>query len=295
MVATDTTIDRVIERFRLAAEASRATAGREGGLIVLDESAGEDIVVTTDLHGQRLNFAEILRQIDWPSKPDRHLIMQEVCHGGPAYPQGGCMSHLLLEDIAQLKIDHPNRFYFLISNHELAELTDFPIAKSNRMLNLIFRSGMQVMYGERCEEVREAMYEFLRECPLGVRLSNGVFISHSTPAEVDTLGFDVSVFERTLNDLDLQSGGEVFRLVWGRDFREENAEAFCRLIDAEVLLNGHEPCNAGVMAPNRRQVIIDSCAPRAHVAVLPLAGQLNQQDVLARVRPLFPLAPADES
>lgn len=288
MVAADSTIDRIIQRYQQAAEASLQSAPRRGNVIELSADHGEDVVVTTDLHGQRLHFGEILRQLQWEQREGRHLIMQEVCHGGPPYPQGGCMSHLMLEDIAQLKIDHPDRFHFLMSNHELAELTDFPIAKANRMLNLLFRAGMQVMYGERCEEVREAMFRFLRSCPLAVRLSNGAFISHSIPAEVDSRGFDVGIFERPYADADLENEGAVFRLVWGRDFREENARAFCELVGAAVLINGHEPSDRGVHAPNRWQVIVDSSAPRPHIATLPLDGSLDVDAVLQAARPLYP-------
>jgi hypothetical protein len=66
----------------------------------------------------------------------------------PEYPGGdGCMSHLLLEDCARLKTEFPERFHFLLSNHELAELGDFLISKSRRMLNMAFRFGINEMYG----------------------------------------------------------------------------------------------------------------------------------------------------
>src|SRR6185369_6088628 len=74
---------------------------------------------------------------------------KEVCHGVPEYPgeTGGCMSHLLLEDCIRLKSEYPERFHFLLSNHELAELGDFPICKSRRMLNVVFRCGINELYG----------------------------------------------------------------------------------------------------------------------------------------------------
>jgi serine/threonine-protein phosphatase PP1 catalytic subunit len=284
MAASDSTIEEVIKTYRQAAEAS---CHREACLVELGAADAEDIVISTDLHGQRLSFRQVLKVTDWPNHPRRHLIMQEVCHGGPHYPHGGCMSHLLLEDIAALKAEHPDRFHFLLSNHELAELMDFPITKSNRMLNLHFRNGMRVMYGDACEEVRSAMSGFLRSCPLAVRLDNGVFICHSAPASVDEMGFDPAIFERRLQASDLETGGAAFRLVWGRDFRQENADAFCKLVNADLLIHGHEPCPEGVHAPNERQVILDSCGNHARIAILPLGRPLTLHDVLACVRPLF--------
>ena len=51
-------------------------------------------MVTGDLHGHRRNFNLIRRIAASDNIPERHLVLQEVCHGGPTYPQnGGCMSH----------------------------------------------------------------------------------------------------------------------------------------------------------------------------------------------------------
>src|SRR5205085_10734948 len=103
----------------------------------------------------------------------RHLVLQEVCHGGPCSADGlGCMSHLLLAAVAKLKAHYPDRVHFLLSNHELSELTDYPILKGRRMLNLAFRLGFQAEYGDRLEEVRQAYLPFIRTCPFAVRFDN---------------------------------------------------------------------------------------------------------------------------
>src|SRR5687768_12437452 len=168
MPASAETIERVISCYRQAAERNRATPARQGNVIVLDAAAADEVMVTADLHGNRLNFQKLLQLADLANFPRRHLVMQEVCHGGPTYPGGGCMSHLMLEDVARLKTEFPATFHFLMSNHELAELTDFPITKSRRVLNLMFRGGMQEMYGESADAVREACIEFLASLPLAI-------------------------------------------------------------------------------------------------------------------------------
>ncbi len=112
-----------------AAAQNLITEKRTGSIVELSESDGEDILVAADLHGNRINFDRLVKIADLANHPQRHLVMQEVCHGGPTYPGGGCMSHLMLEDVAALKIDYPDRFHFILSNHELAEMTDFAIMK----------------------------------------------------------------------------------------------------------------------------------------------------------------------
>ena len=71
--------------------------------------------------------------------------------------------------------------HFILGDHELAELTDYPIQKNRQMLNLLFWLGLQQMYGPAAEHVRTAFRAFLRTCPLAVRLSSGVFITHTVP------------------------------------------------------------------------------------------------------------------
>jgi len=196
------------------------------------------------------------------------------------------MSHLLLEDCIRLKTQFPERFHFLLSNHELAELGDFPICKSRRMLNLAFRSGIREMYGAATDDVRRAYLNFLATCPLGIRVAGGVFVSHSCPDGCDLDPFDVSIFDRELTSEDYQSGSSAFKLVWGRDFRPANADAFAQQVAADVLIHGHEPCEAGFSAPNKRQIILDGCCAHATYAIIPVGKKLSQAEVIARIAPL---------
>jgi hypothetical protein len=196
------------------------------------------------------------------------------------------MSHLLLEDVIRLKCDYPERFHFIQSNHELAEVSDYPIVKAGKMLNLLFRCGIQQMYGSLATPVREGYVEFLRTLPLAVRLSNGVFISHSIPEATDRLPFDVRVFEREVTPGDWSEGGAIFRLVWGRDYRAENAERFAQLVGARVLVTGHEPCGEGFQVPNPHQVILDTQTDEGCYVLLPTVEEISQEQIIERIERL---------
>lgn len=284
METAPTTAPEVVATFRQAAEASRYCPLRRGHIIELTPAVADDVLISADLHGNRDHFNAILETAALDEHPRRHLILQEVCHGGPTYPKsGGCMSHRLLEDVARLKARYPERVHFLLSNHELAELTDFPIIKARRMLNLMFRCGLDEVYGRESEYVRLAATEFIGSCPLAVTLPGGIFISHSAPAAVDMMGFDSTVFDRPWEEADLQENGPVFRLVWGRDYRPENAQAFARLIGARVMIHGHEPCKEGYRVPNDRQIIIDTCGAVATYVLLPVGEELTQRDIVERI------------
>ncbi len=287
MVASIQYIENMIAAFQQATEANCKTPGREGNVIVLTPELGEEVMVTGDLHGHRRNFNMIRNLAALDQHPRRHLILQEVCHGGPTYPQnGGCMSHTVLEDVARLKVKYPDRVHFILGNHELAELTDYPIQKNRQMLNLLFRWGLQQMYGPAADKIREAMLPFLQSSPLAVRLPHGIFISHSLPEFVDTHKFDKSIFARQLETIDYLERTGVFQLVWGRDYRQENARAFAELVGAAVLINGHEPCPEGFLVPNSYQLILDCCAAKAAYVILPIGTPLSQAEIVARVQKL---------
>jgi hypothetical protein len=83
-------------------------------------------------------------------------------------------------------------------------------------------------------------------------------------------------------------GGPVFRLVWGRDYRPENAEAFARLVGARILIHGHEPCLDGFRAPNDRQLILDGQGDRACYVLVPLDGPLTHEELVRAVRRVNP-------
>jgi len=287
MVATFDYIEGVISTYRKATEANEDTPTREGNVVVLSEEVADDVMITADLHGHRKNFNSIKKIADLERHPRRHLILQEVCHGGPTYPSnGGCMSHGMLEDVARLKVAFPDRVHFLLSNHELAELTDYPILKAKKMLNLMFRLGLQEMYGPATEKVREAYTAFIRSCPLAVRLPGGVFVCHTLPERCDSRGFDRDILQRPLEAPELLEHGEVFDLVWGRDYRAENAKAFAKSVGANVLIHGHEPCPQGFSVPNDTQIILDCCGQPACYLIVPTNRTYSHSELVERIQRL---------
>ena len=280
-------IEKVIAAYGAAAEVNLRTPGREGNVVVLAPELADEVMITGDLHGNRCNFDSICRLADLAGNPRRHLILQEVCHGGPTYASnGGCMSHTMLEDVARLTTEYPGRFHFILGNHELSELTDYPIQKNRQMLNLLFRLGLQEVYGSAADSVREAYFPFLRSCPLGVTLPGGVFVTHSIPESVDSLPFDKSIFARPLEPSEFYQRDGVFDLVWGRDYRRENAAAFAQLVGAKVLINGHEPCPEGFNAPNNIQIILDCCNAKACYVTLATDRRWTHAKIVKRIQRL---------
>ncbi len=288
MVASIEFIEQIIETYVKAADANRTTPGRRCTVVELDAELADEVMITGDLHGNRRNFNLIRRLANLEKHPRRHLILQEVCHGGPTYPQnGGCMSHYLLEQVAKLKVQFPGQVHFLMSNHELAEMTEYPIQKNRQMLNLLFRLGLQQMYGIATDKVRESFLPFIQTCPLAVRLPSGIFISHSIPENAAAGGFDKSIFSREPDSLEFHKQSSIFKLLWGRNYTPENAQAFAEMVDAKILINGHEPCpEEGYAVMNKHQIILDCCSVKATFALIPVREGLSLKNVLSRIRRL---------
>jgi hypothetical protein len=288
------TLDRssrtVPEALEILAQATRDNwehRDRLGNVVVLTPESADDILITADLHGHRENFNRIKELADLDRNPRRHLILQEVCHGGPQDDEGGCRSHQMLCDVAALKVQFPGRVHYLLSNHELSELTDYPLMKSGSIWMLTFRLGIKNAYGPEWESVLTAYKQFIASCPLAICLPSDIFVSHSIPERVNEVGFDTSVFHRTLSDIDLGISGPVGQLVWGRDYKPENAAAFSDLVHARVLINGHTPCDGGVNVLNQsQQIILDCCRDDAAYLRIPLRYSLRFKEIVSQIAKL---------
>src|SRR5271166_5969586 len=112
---------KVLNLIGRATELMRATPGRSGGVITLDRAA--ELMVMGDLHGNLPAFKKVLAIAALDRHPDRHLVFQELVHGPHSYPdEGGDRSHQLVDVVAALKCQYPERAHLILGNHELSEL-----------------------------------------------------------------------------------------------------------------------------------------------------------------------------
>ena len=291
MCATEAYIDRVVQTMESAADICRHRVGREGNVITVTPAVAGEIMITGDLHGHRANFLKIRDLADLANHPRRRLILQEVTHGGPVYDNGGDQSHQVLEDVAKLITEFPEQVHFLPGNHEMAEVTAYPIMKSGQMLNFLFRLGLEAAYGPASPRVEEAYHAFIKSCPLAVRTPQRIVIVHSTPTGSQVKGFNLSVLHHPLDTRDLTRGGDVFNLLWGRDYSEGTAQEFAQMLEAGVLILGHEPCPEGYQVPNSMEIILDCSKKPACYLMLPLDQALTQEDLKGLIRQVHDQAP----
>lgn len=279
---------RILALVRKATTLCRATPGRAGSLIQLGEAA-EEVMVVGDLHGNLNGFRAALKLAALDRSPHRHLVLQELVHGPEeaGYPgDGGDRSHQLVDVVATLKCQYPDRVHVILGNHELSEITGRVIGKNGRVLNRDFRKGIGTCYGEDADEIYRAYQEFFRAMPLGVRTRNRVLICHTIPDGSDLDALDLEPLRTGVwTEESMARRGTVYNLTWGRDNAPETADRFAAMMDVDLFVNGHQPCpESGFMQPNHRQVIVDGTGPTPAYCLFSAREPLGIDDLVEGTR-----------
>jgi len=247
----------------------RATPGRSGGIIALGPAT--EVMVVGDLHGNLPAFKKALAIAALDRHPGRHLVLQELIHGPLMYPDDkGDRSHQLLDVVAALKCQYPDRAHVILGNHELSELTGRVIGKEGETLNTKFRRGIETAYGTSAQEVYESYKGLFAALPLAVRTKNRVYVCHTIPdaTDLDSLDLDLLGADRWPED-SMKRHGTIYALTWGRDTSPETADRFASMVDADFFITGHQPCDQGFRQANHRQIIIDGTDPYPSYCLFP--------------------------
>jgi hypothetical protein len=281
---------KVVATVRRATELFRSTPGRSGGIISLDDAS--DVMVVGDLHGNLMAFKRALASAALDRHPKRHLVLQELIHGPLFYPNdGGDRSHQLLDVVAALKCQYPERAHLILGNHELSELTGRVIGKDGETLNAKFMQGITTAYAAAAVEIYEAYKALFAALPLAVRTNNRVYICHTVPdaADLDTIDFELLKADHW-PETAMKRRGTIYALTWGRDTSPETADRFAAAVDADFFVTGHQPCDEGYRQANHRQIIIDGTSPHPCYCLFSTTATMTIESLLSSVRPVDVLA-----
>ena len=281
---------KVLATIHRATELFRSTPGRKGGLITLDKSA-EEVMVVGDLHGNIPAFRQVLLTADLGKNPGRHLVLQELVHGNRYYPDDqGDKSHQLVDIVAALKCQFPDRVHLILGNHELSELTGRPIAKAGVALNALFRQGIGTAYVSSADAIYAAYLQMFAALPLAVRTSNRVFLCHTIPDPIDLEEYDTTIFDaETWPSEAMARHGAVYAITWGRNTEPSNVDRFAQIVDADWFITGHQPCDEGFRQANHRQIIIDGTDPYPAYCLFPSQEPTTLESLLSCVRIFTPV------
>ncbi len=228
--------------------ANREDRFRRGNVVVLPGEGS--VVIGGDIHGHRRNFERLVAYADLDRHPERHILLQEIIHGGPEDEVGGCLSYQLLFEAVRYKVRFPDRVHLVMGNHDTACISSSEVMKNGKEMNRAMSSALDREFEGASAGVKEAIREFLFSQPLAVRCANRIWISHSLPADRFVEAFDTTVFERELRREDCEKPGPAYVLTWGRRHSQGALDRLAERLDTDMFVLGHQAqasgwCQAG--------------------------------------------------
>ncbi len=273
-----------IDLFSRAATLNLEEPRRQGSTVHLPDTG--ILLMTGDLHDHGLNFQRIVKLASLHKYPDRHLILHELIHGESRI-NGRDISIRTMAKVAALKCAYPQQVHLMLGNHELAQLHGEGILKDNVSLVDAFEDGMEFIYANRTDDVKNAMNKLIRSMLLAVRCPNGILCSHSLPSPRKLAQFDTEVLNRVLTPEDLASGGSAYHMVWGRHHTGPLADKLAKAWDVKMFVMGHQPAEMGYETQGDNRLILAS--DHSHGVILPLRLNVDY-DLDTLVGQLIPLA-----
>lgn len=261
---------------------------RNGNIVYIPGDA--ELISTGDIHGHQRNFKRIVTFADLEKNPNRHLLLQEIIHGGPEDAHGGCLSYKLLFDAVQLKVQYPDRVHFVMSNHDTVFITDGMVLKNGKEMNVALKSAIDREFQCDSPEVKNAMAKFFLSQPLAVKCENRIWLSHSLPADNMVESFDINIFQKSLAIEDTAKPGSAYLLTWGRHHSQQTLDAMAKLLDADIFILGHQRQETGFSQQGANLIVIAS--DHNHGCLLPInTGQpYTIEQLISSIVPLASIA-----
>ena len=274
----------VIDLLKKGIEANKADRFRRGNLIRLP--ADGSLIVTGDTHGHRRNFERMIAFADLTNNPDRHLVLQEIIHGGPQDSQGGCLSYKLLFDAVRYKLSLPDRIHIIMGNHDITFINNSEVMKNGKEMNRAMRSALNREFQQATTDVEQAIKQFLFSQPLAVRCDNRVWLSHSLPGDRYVEKFDLQIFDRQLKPDDTVKPGSAYLLTWGRKYSQTLLDKMAKLLDVDFFILGHQPQQQGWSKAGKNLIIIASDHEHGCLLSLDLAKSYTVETLIDSIVPL---------
>ena len=275
----------IIDLLNNGIEALNADKYRRGNVIHLP--AEGNLIITGDIHGHRRNFERMVNYADLDNNPDRHIVLQEIIHGGPEDSNGGCLSYQLLFEAVRYKLSFPDRVHIIMGNHDTAWINNSEVMKDGREMNRAMREAMEREFEQTCDDVILVMRQFLFSQPLAVRCENRIWISHSLPSDRYLKKFNPKILGKKLKINDVVRPGSAYLLTWGRKHSQKLLDKMADLLDVDIFILGHQPQEQGWTQAGDNLIIIAS--NHNHGCLIPI--DLTQSYTIERlIDSIVPLA-----
>lgn len=274
----------IIDLLNKGIEAGNADKFRRGNVIHLP--AEGSLIITGDIHGHRRNFERIAAFADLANNPDRHIVLQEIIHGGPEDSQGGCLSYQLLFDVVRYKLTFPDRVHIIMGNHDTAFISSCDVMKDGKEMNRAMCLALEREFQQAGADVELAIRQFLFSQPLALRCDNRIWVSHSLPSDRSVDKFDPKILDRKLKINDVVRPGSAYLLTWGRRHSQALLDKMAKLFDVDIFILGHQPQEQGWSQAGDNLIIIASNHNHGCLLSTDLAKSYTIEQLIDSIVPL---------
>ncbi len=261
---------------------------RKDNLILLPSKG--TLIATGDIHGHRRNFERIATYADLENNPGNHVLLQEIIHGGEADVFGRCLSYQLLLDVIEYKVKFPDQVHIVLGNHDTTFINNSRVMKGGREMNQAFRDALDDQYGKLSEDVKLAMRQFMFAQPLAIKCENGLWLSHSLPADRFAKQFDETIFKRQLRINDIVKPGDAYILTWGRRMSQESLDDLAKRLGVKGFVLGHQAQPDGFSKAGNNLIIIASDHNHGCLLPIDLSRSYSTDELVESVVPLASIA-----
>ena len=249
-----------------------------------------DLIVAGDLHNHQRNFQRVRTVAALDKHPDRHVILQEIVHGGVLGADGGDHSLDLLLEAIKWADEYPGQVHFLMANHDLAQVYGHPIMKDGYDLTDRFTRYFKIRAGTNFAAANQAFRGFILTMPLAAVTFAGILLAHSLPGPRDMATFDSTILRRQITEADFARTGSAYQLIWGRGQTPAVLAALAKAWWCEVFICGHQAQDAGWGRIGERMLILDSCHNHGVYLRMDLAKPYTMDELIAAIKPLASVA-----
>ena len=278
------TADKTIDLLRTAADLNRRDPLRNAQMLCFPGKG--DLIVAGDLHNHERNFQRVVKLANLAKFPHRHVILQELIHGGMLGSEGEDTSLDMLIEALHWALKFPGQVHFLLANHDMAQVQRLAIMKDGYDLTDRFSRNLELCFDKQANKVTNALRDYFYSQPLAAITVTGMFLSHSLPTARDLSKFDSAILRRELSEADYARTGSIYKLIWGRFQTQEVLTTLSRIWWAELFVCGHQAQDTGYATIGDRMLIIDSSHNHGVFLPVELSRQYTLADLTATVRPL---------
>ncbi len=274
----------IVDLLNEGTQANNADEFRRGNVIYLPASG--NLIVTGDIHGHRRNFERMVAFADLDNNPERHILLQEIIHGGPQDTQGGCLSYRVLFDAVRYKLSFPDRVHIIMGNHAVACISETNVMRGGKEMNRSMHLALEREFQQDSNDIKPAIRQFLLSQPLAVKCENRIWLSHSLPGNRLVNKFDRQIMDRPLENNDLVRPGSAYLLTWGRKHNQKTLNKMAELLGVDIFILGHQAQPQGWSRAGKNLIIIAS--DHNHGCLLPvdLAKSYTVETLIESIVPL---------